>query len=268
MWAVNPKVLGLVHSPSILQGLQALKAVYDLHFHPPQFPSPEAAVTLIAETQPVLILIELDELDDPRAKDWLSTVRTDSASRRIPALGIGKGQPALNLAQAMGLPLVSPEQFEIEAEALIRSYQQPRSGAPELIGRCDQPLPPKALQGLEAFNAGEYYEAHELLESAWMEESGPVRDLYRVVLQVGVGYYQVQRGNYEGARKMFLRSLQWFARLPDQCQGINLKQLRVEVEQVRTQLAALGPARMGEFDQNLLKPIPYQQSREDNHERS
>lgn len=265
---MNPKVLGLVHSFAILQGLKVLKDVYDIHVHPPQFSSPEAAVTLIAETQPVLILIELDDLNDPRAKDWLSTVRTDSASRRIPALAIGKGQSALNLAQAVGLPLVSPEQFGINTEALIRSHQQPRSGAPELIRRCDQSLPPKALQGLEAFNGGEYYEAHELLESAWMEESGPVRDLYRVVLQVGVGYYQVQRGNYEGARKMFLRALQWFARLPDQCQGINLKQLRAEVEQVRRHLAALGPARIGEFDQNLLKPIPYQEPREDNHERS
>ena len=42
---------------------------------------------------------------------------------------------------------------------------------------CDQPLHPKALEGLRLFNAEKYFEAHEELELAWREEKGKIREL-------------------------------------------------------------------------------------------
>ncbi len=95
-----------------------------------------------------------------------------------------------------------------------------------------QALPPEAVKGLELFNAGHYFEAHEELETSWRAEKGPIRDLYRGVLQVGVGYYHVQRGNFRGALKMFRRCRQWLDRFPDQCCGIDLQQLRHDYEDV------------------------------------
>jgi len=55
-----------------------------------------------------------------------------------------------------------------------------------------------------------------------MATSGPVRELYRAILQVGIAYYQIERGNHRGALKMLLRSVQWLAMLPDRCQGIDV----------------------------------------------
>ena len=71
---------------------------------------------------------------------------------------------------------------------------------------CSVPLHPAALRGLELFNAGEYFEAHEALEDAWRDETGPVRLLYQGILQVAVTYLHVQHDNYEGALKLSARA--------------------------------------------------------------
>src|SRR3712207_7238877 len=60
-------------------------------------------------------------------------------------------------------------------------------------------LPDLALRGIEEFNRGEFYECHEYLEEAWMQEPRRVRFLYQGILQVGVGFYHQQNGNWRGA---------------------------------------------------------------------
>ncbi len=91
-----------------------------------------------------------------------------------------------------------------------------------------------------------------------MQTEGPVRDLYRAILQVAIAYYQIERGNYWGAHKLFLRVLQWFAPLPDRCQGIDVARLRADAAAARAHLEALGPERIAEFDRSLFKPVVYE----------
>jgi predicted metal-dependent hydrolase len=74
-------------------------------------------------------------------------------------------------------------------------------------------------------------------------------------LQVGIAYYQIERGNHRGALKMLLRSVQWLAILPDACQGIDVRQLREDSQRVRAALEALNPLEIGSFDRALLKPL-------------
>jgi predicted metal-dependent hydrolase len=78
-------------------------------------------------------------------------------------------------------------------------------------------------------------------------------------LQITVAYYQIDRGNYNGAAKMFLRIRKWLSPLPDTCRGINIKQLRLDVEAVHTELISLGPEGIEEFNLALLKPVEYQE---------
>ncbi len=119
---------------------------------------------------------------------------------------------------------------------------------------CDLPLPPDAVKGLEYFNAGRYFEAHEELENAWRREKGPIRDLYRGILQVGVGYYHVQRGNYTGALKMFKRCRQWLDPLPDECCGVNVARLRHDYMQVEAELRRDHPIQPSAFE---FRPVQY-----------
>ena len=129
----------------------------------------------------------------------------------------------------------------------------------ELLVFCEEDLPHLAKRGLQEFNRGEYFKAHDSLELAWVEDQSAGRDLYRAILQVAVAYYQIERGNYNGAAKMFLRMRKWFTPLLDTCRGINIQQLRMDVEAAHSALIELGPEGIEEFDLGLLKPVEYKE---------
>jgi predicted metal-dependent hydrolase len=127
----------------------------------------------------------------------------------------------------------------------------------EIEDACRDPLPPLVLRGLELFNEGEYFEAHEVLETAWRAEPRPVRELYRGILQIAVAYYHIQHGNYRGAVKLFLRSRTWLSPFPAQCCGIDLARFRQDYTRVEDTLTRLGPDELQHFDTSLFKPILY-----------
>ncbi len=129
--------------------------------------------------------------------------------------------------------------------------------ADEVACACQAGLDAPVIEGLKLFNAGEYFECHELLENAWRAETGAIRELYRGILQVAVGYYQIRRGNYIGARKMFTRCRRWLAPFPDSCQGINLGKLRRDFQIVEDTLVRLGPERITSFDPGLFHPVEF-----------
>ncbi len=60
-------------------------------------------------------------------------------------------------------------------------------------------LPPGVRKGIALFNAGAYYEAHEVIEEEWHAERGPIRKLYQGLLQIGIGVYHARSGNRSGA---------------------------------------------------------------------
>jgi predicted metal-dependent hydrolase len=127
---------------------------------------------------------------------------------------------------------------------------------------CQGPLHLQAIHGMELFNQGRYFEAHEALEAAWRAESGPVRDLYRGILQVGVVYLHITQYNYPGAIKVYQRCRKWLLLWPETCRGVEVGRLRQDLEAVITALQALGPQRIIDFNTSLLKPVHYQQGKQ------
>ena len=128
------------------------------------------------------------------------------------------------------------------------------------ISDCQGPLHPQAIHGMELFNQGRYFEAHEALEAAWRAETGPVRDLYRGILQVGVVYLHITQYNYPGAIKVYQRCRKWLQPWPETCRGVQVGRLRQDLETVMAALQRLGPQHILEFDTSLLKPVHYQVS--------
>jgi len=126
---------------------------------------------------------------------------------------------------------------------------------------CNAPLHPQAAEGLRLFNAGEYFEAHEALEDAWNAEKGQVRELYRGILQIAVVYLHVTRGNYNGALKVYGRSLRWIRDWPDLCRGIDVGDLRRNAAAVIEEVQRLGLNGIARFDQSLLKPVKWGEDR-------
>lgn len=120
---------------------------------------------------------------------------------------------------------------------------------------CSAPLHPNAILGFEHFNKGEYFEAHEELETAWRAEDGEIRDLYKGILQAGVTYLHITRANYDGAIKVYKRSQKWLTKWPDVCRGVEVERLRKDLNAAIAEVRRLGPERLSEFDLALLKPV-------------
>src|SRR5438128_1485776 len=84
-----------------------------------------------------------------------------------------------------------------------------RPGRGQRSRRCSESPPPRLRRGIEQFNRGEFYEQHETLEEEWLAERDPVRYLYQGILQVGVGFEHLRRGNPVGARALWRRGISY-----------------------------------------------------------
>ncbi len=120
---------------------------------------------------------------------------------------------------------------------------------------CPAPPPPALIEAIHAFNAGEYFECHEILEGAWLREPGYIRVLWQGIIQVSVACYHITRGNGEGARKIWTAALLNLAPFPDTCHGVDVAKLRAETERCRAVILALGDGGAARFDRSILPTI-------------
>ncbi len=200
---------------------------------------------------------------DAEHPDWRALTlrgKNDAATRRVPVCLISDEAALRADAVLCGADLaLSWDEFPAQLAALIAELA--RIPDPEVMERleceCGQALPATAVEGLAQFNRGEFYRQHDLFEALWAQTEGPVRDLYRAILQVGVAYYQIERGNFAGALKMLQRSVQWLYLLPDTCQGIDVARLRRDSYAVRAALQRLGPDHLRELDRSLLTKLQW-----------
>ena len=91
----------------------------------------------------------------------------------------------------------------------------------------DSPDKPAAtlLTAINTFNTGAYFASHEFLEALWMDETDPHRDLYKGILQIGIGLLHLQRGNIKGARCLLQSGCQLLEPFTPSCFGLDLNQL-------------------------------------------
>ncbi len=59
---------------------------------------------------------------------------------------------------------------------------------------------------LAAFDAGAYFEAHEILEAFWVGYQGADRDFYRGLIQAAVALHHAHSGNNVGASGVAARA--------------------------------------------------------------
>lgn len=210
----------------------------------------------VTEWQPALLLFDLTNTAIPW-EIWIGMLKASPATRRFPIICFGPHEDVAIMTRAKSLgadAVLARSRFTADMPALFQQYARiPDNTA--LAATCAEPLSELAAEGVELFNAGEYYKCHDALEEAWMLDKSAGRDLYRAMLQVGIAYYQIDRGNYRGAVKMLLRVRQWLQPLPAVCRSVDVERLREDVEQVYAALVDLGPERLEELDRALFRPI-------------
>lgn len=212
----------------------------------------------IVQRQPLLILFETAN-ERTAWRRWVEILKSSAATRRTPIIVLADDEtlPELDSRRFAADLVVRADQVEENLAAWIAQLDR-RPDRAALRDACREPLAALAIEGIELFNAGEYFDAHEELEHAWNADQGPARDLYRGILQVGVAYLQIERGNYRGAVKMLLRVKQWLDPLPPVCRTVEVDKLRREASAVYEALLAAGPDGIEDFDRTLFKPVVYQ----------
>jgi len=113
---------------------------------------------------------------------------------------------------------------------------------------CHSPLPELARLGIERFNKGEYWLAHEALEDAWNAEPSPIKEFYRGILQAAVVYHHISKENYRGALKVYRRSRKWLNPLSEICQGVDIARLRADLDAAIAEVRRLGIDNLAKFD--------------------
>ena len=104
---------------------------------------------------------------------------------------------------------------------------------------CEQKPPLELLVAIGQFNRGEYYECHETLEKIWREEAGEIRDLYKGILQIGVGIYHAKRSNLKGAARLVSSGMELLRPFSPECMGIEVARLLESAGRLRQELNEL-----------------------------
>lgn len=199
-----------------------------------------------------LALIDTGSQELPWA-DWLVAAKSDPQTRDTPILAFGShvDLETRDLALDSGADrFLARSNFVEGLHEIIARAARELSDEP-----CSEALPEGALRGIEEFNQGKYFEQHETLELVWRAETRPVRELYRGILQIGVAFLQIERGNAVGAEKMFKRGFRWLKPFHPACQGVDVERLVRESKEIYDEVLHLGAERIVELDQSKLPKV-------------
>jgi len=114
---------------------------------------------------------------------------------------------------------------------------------------------PVLLAGIEQFNGGFFFEAHETWEELWLQSPWPVRRFVQGLIQLAAAFVHLMRHEYPGTIGLLdaaLTKLEGF--VPD-CLGIDTARLVAEARRARGELEKLGPARFEEWDRGRIPRI-------------
>ena len=196
-----------------------------------------ALVNNLTQIRPAIILLDTRQTALPWAR-WISVIKTSSATRRNHLLVYNPDpDPAFkHRMHDLGADLVFDETvFQRNLSGLLQANLPPTANHP-LVSACSGELSQHARVGIKLHNRGSYDDAHEALETAWMDAHEGEGTLYRALLQITVAHLHLQRGNLRGARKMLLRMRQWLDPLPAECRGIDVQTIRSKVDELRQEM--------------------------------
>ncbi|HVG18818.1 MAG TPA: DUF309 domain-containing protein [Blastocatellia bacterium] len=70
------------------------------------------------------------------------------------------------------------------------------------------------LEGIDCFNARNYFDAHEVWEEIWLRSTGDTKLFYQMLIQAAVGLHHYERDNYRGARGLYKNVVEKLRLLP------------------------------------------------------
>ena len=93
------------------------------------------------------------------------------------------------------------------------------SHPPDLSPQSERAL---YLKGIDLFNAGRFFEAHEVWEDIWRGSHDVKREFYQGLIQCAVALEHFRRGNARGATRLYARYRAHFSRVPETFLGLDI----------------------------------------------
>lgn len=89
---------------------------------------------------------------------------------------------------------------------------------------------PRFQRGIERFNRGEFFEAHEAWEEWWHDTQGNDRDFIQGLIQVTSALHHMRSGNMRGARILHGSAGELLGPYGPRHRGLDLQKLRREFD--------------------------------------
>lgn len=77
-------------------------------------------------------------------------------------------------------------------------------------------------RGVALFNAGLFFECHELLEGVWRATSGQAKNFYHGIVQIAAAFYHIEKRNRHGARTLLAKGLKRLEDYPQEYLTVKL----------------------------------------------
>ena len=119
-------------------------------------------------------------------------------------------------------------------------------------------MPEEFWQGVEQFNAGQFYACHDILEALWIDSIEPDKTFYQGILQIAVGLYHLSNHNHRGAMILLGEGSNRLRRYLPDYGSINVEELFTQsVDLLKTlQEKSLEPVANSELVENQVWLLP------------
>lgn len=198
----------------------------------------------------------LEALHDGAARRGLAAIASVCADPRAldPADALPEGFPAeLFERHADGWRMCS--RFGPHAAAFgERAARAARALADRPFVAADAPVPAGLAAAATLFEAGLYFETHEVLEPFWAGAQGAEREALQGLIQVAVGFQHLANGNLEGARALLRDGATKLA--GHRREGRATGAFAAEVVQCLGEIIALGADAPARFDWSRVPRFP------------
>lgn len=125
----------------------------------------------------------------------------------------------------------------------------------QVLPKIAIPFAEEGRHGIDLYNDGQYWEAHEAWEVIWHKKSGREKSFYQGMIHVAAGMLKINRAQFEGAHSQLTRALERFAVAGPMETGTNDEAFRKRAAACRDEVLRLGPADLEQFDRKLYPVI-------------
>jgi predicted metal-dependent hydrolase len=85
-------------------------------------------------------------------------------------------------------------------------------------------------EGVRLYNSGLFFECHEVLEEAWLQEEGDDKAFLQGIIKVAAAFHHFKQGTYKGMLDLLIAGRDTLERFRPQRHGIELEEFLRAIE--------------------------------------